>query len=189
MPVLSSAVLAAFNHVLGKADWAQQKLIPFAGRRARLRMMPWQIDFAIGSAGMLERATGEGADVEMTLPSDAWLAVLRDPTEVMRSARISGSAEFAEALGFVLTRIRWDSEEDLARLLGDIPARRINSFIGSLFTWQKQAMVRVAENVTEYLTEESSVLATAVQANRFVADIDGLRDDVARLEKRLQRLG
>jgi ubiquinone biosynthesis protein UbiJ len=191
MPVLSSTVLFAVNHVLAKANWAQRKLIPFAGRRARLQISPWQFDFAIGSAGLLEPvvANGEGADVEMTLPSDSWLALLRDPTEVMRSARISGSAEFAEALGFVFTRIRWDSEEDLARLLGDIPARRINSFIGSLFTWQKQAMVRVTENVTEYLTEEYSILATSIQANRFVADIDGLRDDVARLEKRLQRLG
>jgi ubiquinone biosynthesis protein UbiJ len=154
-------------------------------------MAPWQIEFAINSSGLLEPLANksESVDVAMTLPPEAWLALLRGPTEALRLARISGSVEFAETLGFVLTRIRWDREEDLARWLGDIPAHRISGLIGGLVTWQKQAFQRVTENIAEYLTEESAVLATSAQANRFVAEIDGLRDDVARLEKRLQRLG
>jgi ubiquinone biosynthesis protein UbiJ len=192
MALLSSTVFTAVNHILARADWAQQRLKPFAGRRAQLQMPPWQIDFAINSSGLLEPLganDGEGFDVEMNLPPDAWLALMRGPTEVIRSARIRGSAEFAEALGFVVTRIRWDMEEDLARLVGDIPAHRINGLFGGVVAWQRQALQRVAENIAEYLTEESAVLATPAQANRFVRDIDNLRDDVARLEKRLQRLG
>ena len=54
--------------------------------------------------------------------------------------------------------------------------------------WQKQAAQRLGENLAEFLTAESSVLAGSANANHFVAEVDVLRDDVARLEKRIQRL-
>jgi ubiquinone biosynthesis protein UbiJ len=184
--------VSAINHVLGKTAWARQKLLPFSGRRARLVATPFRIDFAIGPTGFLEYRSAadlEPVDVEIGVPLGAGLLVLlRDPTELMRSARVSGSADFAEALGFVLTHIRYDLEDELATWVGDIAAHRIYGLAGSLVAWQKQAAKRAAENVAEFLTEESVLLVKPTQTSRFVSDIDRLRDDVARLEKRLHRL-
>lgn len=189
---LGVVFLSAINHVLSKAAWARQKLMPFSGRRARLLVAPFCLDFAISPSGLLEYDGDldlEPFDVEIAVPSvSSLLAFLRDPTEAMRSARVSGSADFAEALGFVLTHIRYDLEDELANWVGDIPAHRIYGLASGLFAWQKQAAKRVAENLAEYLTEESVLLVKPSQSNRFVTDIDLLRDDVARLEKRLQRL-
>jgi ubiquinone biosynthesis protein UbiJ len=54
--------------------------------------------------------------------------------------------------------------------------------------WQKQAAQRFGENLAEFLAEESAILAASSNTSHFVAAVDGLRDDVARLEKRIQRL-
>ncbi len=188
---VGTAALPAFNHLLARAEWARNKLIPFAGRRAVFLMTPWRFEFQISPSGLFEEpgsVAGEAIDVEIALPAQALLSVLHDPAAVMRTARISGSAEFAEALGFVLTRIRWDAEEDIATWVGDIPARRLTALFGKMAVWQKQAAQRLGENLAEFLTAESSVLAGSANANHFVAEVDVLRDDVARLEKRIQRL-
>ncbi|MBK8119690.1 MAG: hypothetical protein IPK39_11305 [Sulfuritalea sp.] len=106
----------------------------------------------------------------------------------MRAARIEGSAEFAEALGFVIRNLRWDAEEDLSKIVGDIAARRMVSSTREFAAWQKQAARNFAENLAEYFTEEQPLIAGRIAIADFTADIDRLRDDVARLEKRLQRL-
>jgi ubiquinone biosynthesis protein UbiJ len=106
----------------------------------------------------------------------------------MRAARIEGSAEFAEALGFVIRNLRWDAEEDLSRVVGDVAAHRLVKGSRELATRQQQAAQNFAANLAEYFTEEQPLIARQADIATFSADIDRLRDDVARLEKRLQRL-
>ena len=48
--------------------------------------------------------------------------------------------------------------------------------------------MRLAASAAEYWTEESPVIATRVKVEDFVAAVSALRDDVARLEKRIDRL-
>jgi ubiquinone biosynthesis protein UbiJ len=64
-------------------------------------------------------------EVSISLPAAAPLLALQGKDAVMRAARIEGSAEFAEALGFVIRNLRWDAEEDLSKMVGDIAAHRI----------------------------------------------------------------
>ena len=187
--MLESAALAVLNHLLQDAPWARTRLVPYAGRVARLSLPPWRLDLAVGAQGQLARAAAEAPpDVEISLPAGAFLQLLGGPEQAARAVRVSGSAEFADALGFVLRKLRWDFEEDLARRIGDIPAHRIAGLVSGFATWQRQAARKLAENVAEYLTEESPTLAKPTEVADFVAGVDGLRDDLARLEKRLARL-
>ena len=64
-------------------------------------------------------------EVSISLPAAAPLLALQGKDAVMRAARIEGSAEFAETLGFVIRNLRWDAEEDLSKVVGDIAAHRI----------------------------------------------------------------
>jgi ubiquinone biosynthesis protein UbiJ len=113
---------------------------------------------------------------------------LQGKDAVMRAARIEGSAEFAEALGFVIRNLRWDAEEDLSKIVGDIAAHRIVAGSREFAGWQQQAAQNFAANLAEYFTEEQPLIARQGDIAAFSGDIDRLRDDVARLEKRLQRL-
>ncbi|MBI5108226.1 MAG: hypothetical protein HZA62_05720, partial [Rhodocyclales bacterium] len=83
----------------------------------------------------------------------------------------------------------WDAEEDLSRLVGDVAAHRIVKGGQEFAAWQQQAAQNFAANLAEYFTEEQPLIAKQADIAAFSADIDHLRDDVARLEKRLALLG
>jgi len=186
--MLDQAALAAVNHLLQDAAWARARLLPFAGRTARLRLPPWQFDFAIDERGQLLPATAAKPDVEIALPADTPLALLRGADAVSKDVHISGSAELADALGFVLRNLRWDFEDDLSKVVGDIAAHRVTGLLNAFGTWQHQAATNLAENLVEYFTEEQPMLAKPAEVADFTASVDGLRDDLARLEKRVARL-
>jgi len=189
MQALPAPLLAAVNHLLGQAAWARQKLAPFAGHAARIKMPPFEAAFLIGADGFIS-APAEEAELEVSiwLPAATPLLALQGKDVVMRAARIEGSAEFAEALGFVIRNLRWDAEEDLSTIVGDIAAHRIVTGTKEFVGWQQQAAQNLAANLAEYFTEEQPLIAKQADIAEFSSDIDRLRDDVARLEKRLQRL-
>ncbi|MDP2824683.1 MAG: hypothetical protein Q8O52_18630 [Sulfuritalea sp.] len=193
MQALPAPLLAAINHLLGQAAWARDKLAPFAGHAARVKLPPFEAAFLIGedgciSAPSLTNAAAAEPEVSISLPAATPLLAMQGKDAVLRAAHIEGSAEFAEALGFVIRNLRWDAEEDLSGIVGDIAAHRIVSGTREFAAWQQQAARNLAENLAEYFTEEQPMIARQADIAGFSNDIDRLRDDVARLEKRLQRL-
>ena len=135
----------------------------------------------IGADGCISAPSAEAElEVSISLPAATPLLALQGKDAVMRAARIEGSAELAEALGFVIRNLRWDAEEDLSRIV--VAGTR------EFAAWQHQAAQNFAENLAEYFTEEQPLIARQADIAGFSGDIDRLRDDVARLEKRVQRL-
>ena len=190
MQGLPAPMLAAINHLLGQSAWAREKLAPFAGHAAQIKLPPFEAAFLIGADGCIsEPSAGAELEVSISLPAATPLLALQGKDAVMRAARIEGSAEFAEALGFVIRNLRWDAEEDLSKIVGDIAAHRIVGGAREFAGAQQRAAQNLAENLAEYFTEEQPLIARRDAVADFSADIDRLRDDVARLEKRLQRLG
>ena len=187
--MLNHAALAALNHLLQGAEWARARLAPFAGKTLRLTLPPLQLDFVVDGDGFLaETANSEPFDVAIDLPAAPLLA-LRGVEAATRDARISGSADFADALGFVLRNLRWDFEEDLSKGVGDIAAHRIAKQLRTLGAWQQDATQRLGENLVEYLTEEQPTLVRPTEVRAFGKSVEQLREDVDRLEQRLARLG
>jgi ubiquinone biosynthesis accessory factor UbiJ len=180
--VIEKVVLGALNHLLGQAAWARQQLQAFAGRQARFDMPPWQLALCIGADGLFE-PVGEGdIDVTVTLPAETPLLALQGLDRAMAQAHVTGNAEFATALSFVLKNLRWDAEEDLSKLVGDVAAHRLAAVPPRLTLWSQEATRNVAENIAEYLGEESRLLVPA----REVADF---RQEVADFEARLTAVG
>lgn len=180
--------LGALNHLLGQADWARQRLTPFAGCTARLAMPPWQLDFRICSDGRLEQNDDGAPDVTMTLPADAPLRLLQGQDKVIEAARVEGNAQFATELSFVLRKLRWDAEEDLSRLVGDIAAHRLVQGAAGFAAWHKDSARRLAENVAEYATEEAPLLVRTPDMADFAAEIVRLRDELSHLDRRVEKL-
>ena len=189
MQALPAPLQAAINHLLGQASWAREKLTPFAGHSAQIKLPPFEAAFLIGQDGCISSpAPDANLEVSISLPAATPLLALQGKDAVMRAARIEGSADFAEALGFVIRNLRWDAEEDLSSIVGDIAAHRIVTGTKEFVGWQQQAAQNLAANFAEYFTEEQPLIAKQADITEFSTDIDRLRDDVARLEKRLQRL-
>jgi ubiquinone biosynthesis protein UbiJ len=115
------------------------------------------------------------------------LAVLRDES-ARRLIRIEGDAALAAAFVGVLSNLRWDVEEDLSRVVGDVAARRAVRTGAAFYQWQAQVISNLASSVAEYAIEEQPLLAGRDALRQFAADVDVLREDVDRLGKRIELL-
>jgi ubiquinone biosynthesis protein UbiJ len=181
---------SAINHVLINEPWATAKFLPFAGQVTRIDFSFFQMFLTVKSDGLLEVSAGSIVDptVIITLPNDTPVKfVSGDLSAVFATARISGSAELAEALAFVFRNLEWDVESDLADLIGDVAATRVFSYFKSFANWHKTSAVNVAHNFKEYITEESLQVVSQMEIVAFGQSVNDLRNDLARLDKRISR--
>lgn len=187
--MLDRGAVAALNHLLDGAPWARERLSAFADRQATLVMPPFRIAVRVKDEGTLEVTDGGPPDVTITLPANSPLLALQGTDAVMREVHVSGSADFADTLRFVLLNLEWDFEEDLSRVVGDIAAHRMAGILRAFGRWQRDAAQRAAENLVHYLRDTQPTLVVPADVETFVDAVDRLRDDLARLEKRIGRLG
>lgn len=187
--MLLDATLGCLNHLLSGEDWARERLQTFAGQTARFELGALNLPLEITAAGLF--AAGDrsaSASVAIKLPADAPLRALTDRASLFTAAHISGSAELAETLGFIIRNLRWDAESDLSLLVGDIAARRLVSGGKRLLQWQQNQVRNLALNLAEYFTEESPAIARLKDVAVFCADVDGVQEELSRLEKRVALL-
>jgi ubiquinone biosynthesis protein UbiJ len=134
------------------------------------------------------------ADTPAASLSGSPLALLRlagpAPESAIRggSIQIQGDAEIAQAFSELLKQAQPDLEEELSRVIGDVAAHQIGNAARSALGFGRRAIDTLSQNVAEYLQEEGRDLPTRTEADEFVAGVDKLRDDVARLEARLAHL-
>lgn len=186
--MLTGTALNFVNHLLGGEAWARTRLQPFAGQTAHLSLGTLLIPVTITKTGLFESGDATSAAVMIALPADAPLRALTDRPSLFAAAHITGSAELAEALGFVFRNLRWDVEDDLAQLIGDVAARRVLLGGRQFVQWHQQRAKNFALNVAEYLTEESPAIARRTDIAHFCRAVDGVRDDCARIENRMRNL-
>jgi ubiquinone biosynthesis protein UbiJ len=149
-----------------------------------------EIGFSISADGQLAEWSGEDApEVCLRLAVAELPQLLAGGMEsAMRHVRIEGNAEFAEALGFVFRHLRWDAEEDLSRVFGDIAAHRLVDGGRRIAAESRRSLERAGGSVAEYLTEEAPVLVPRAALPALAQEVVALRDAVARLDKRVARI-
>ena len=109
---------------------------------------------------------------------------LRDGT-----LQITGDVRTAKAFQELLDCAKPDIEEELSSLIGDAAAHRLGSFARGVGSWSRDARSTMGSNIREFLQEESRDLPSRYELERFTEQLDALRDGVARLEARFDRLG
>ena len=183
----ASASLPLLNHLLHGAPWARQRLLACAGKTVSIDLFPLHLALTVTAAGTFAAAEGGAApDAHIQLtPLQAARLAMKDPT-VFRHLIVDGDAQFAATLGDVFRELDWDAEADLARVLGDVAAHRLVHSTRSLHVWQRHTMDSAQQSLVEYATEERPLLAKRRHIAAFIDDVDAVRDDTARLEKRLQ---
>jgi len=188
--MLQRPVIAFLARLVEREQWARDRLAPFAGRHARLRLAPLpDLVIEVVESGYI-RAGDETAEaaVTLTLSPAAVPLLFARPQAAMRDVRIDGDTELARAIDFLFRNLRWDVEEDLSQVVGDVAAHRLAGTARSFAAWQREAAERLGQNVAEYLKEEAGLLVHPHEIERFGREVDALRDAVERLEKRIERL-
>ncbi len=110
------------------------------------------------------------------------------PAALRGGLDVTGDAFTAQAFQKLLKHARPDPEEELSRFVGDTAAYRAGEIARGLRDWAIGARATMGANVREYLQEESRELPSRYEFERFGSNVDVLRDDVARLEARINRL-
>ena len=192
--MLLPIALKAINHVLKGEDWAVQRLRAFAGQSLRLELGRLEVPLQIGDSGLLVAQSASDSSVALqptvtiTLPADAPARLLVDAASLGGRVRVSGSAELAESLNFIFKNLRWDAEHDLARVVGDIAARRLVDGGRQLARWQAAQLSNMASNVVEFLTAEQTTLVQRAEMSEFAASVATAGTALAQLESRIARL-
>jgi len=186
--VLSTVAAAAINHLLRREDWARQRLLPFAGRVARLVVPPTAVTLAVTAGGEVAPAENIEPEVTLTVAAGSLFDVLRDPQVASARTQVAGDGNFAEAISYLFTHLRWDVEEDLSKVVGDVAAHRIASLGRDLAHVPGRVADSVTRSVATYLRDEGGPVPSRSEVEAFNLAVNVLRDDAARLEKRLERL-
>ena len=118
------------NHVLMQEKEAQNRLLRKKGSVIHVRWGVFALDLLITPAGLLDRAAS-GARPDLLLAVAA-----ESPGVVMQSVlagkappvKIEGDVQLAAEIGWLADNLRWDVEEDLSRIIGDVPAHTLAGF-------------------------------------------------------------
>jgi ubiquinone biosynthesis protein UbiJ len=183
----NSAAVSLLKRMLARETWAREKLQPFAGRSARFEASPFSMVLGIADDGGFVE-TGAEPSVTIEIEVASLPLALTDPSAVMKDVRLSGDAEFAQALAFVLQNLRPEPEEELARYVGDIAAQRIVGFARLSASHWRELAERMLDNTANYFVAEQPMVVARGDVDAFNREVDRLRDDVARIEKRIERL-
>jgi ubiquinone biosynthesis protein UbiJ len=212
LPDPGRPAVRALNALLRREDWARARLARHAGKTVRLAVGAVKLSLTIDSEGYTE--TADAAVVpDVTLTADpAKFSMARlfqggaDKTDPAAAARacadaiadmthISGDAGLAQVVAELAAQLRWDMEDDLARLVGDIPAARLLGGVRALTAGLRGAAGRLGNNLAEYLSQERPVLTPRPLLESWSADIaranmaiEGLHARMAALRTRLERL-
>jgi len=188
--VLPHPGIYALNHLLGAEAWARDKLKPYAGQCVEFRSPPLPaLRLDILDTGLLANAAQDAApNLVVTIGPGALPAMVRGEDALMREIGIEGSADLAGAVQYLFRHLRWDFEEDLSRVFGDVLAHRMVEQGRRFAAWNREAAEKLAQNLAEYWIEEQPLLARPADVRQFLTDVDQLRDDLARIEKRIGTL-
>jgi ubiquinone biosynthesis protein UbiJ len=179
----------ALNHLLERERWAREKLAPFAGEVVEVRGPPLPaLRFTIMSDGRV-KAGGTEPSLVVTLTPEVLAALARGRDHALRTIEVSGNAQLANEVMFLARYLRWDAEEDLSRLLGDVAAHRLAQLGRDFLAWQSDAAKRLAETAADYAADESRILLRKAELASFAGEVITLRDAIGRLEQRIRRLG
>lgn len=194
-PSPADVLLRGLNALLRREPWACERLAAHAGKSLRLTAgEPWTLRCAIASDGTLlacDRAVVP--DVVLSIPPErrrelpgAW----RDQglAGVTGLAHIQGDAGLAHLVSDLARGLRWDVEDDLSRVVGDVAAVRLTRGARELAGGLRQAASRAQDNLTEYLGEESGLGVREADFQAWAADRQALESRLERLDARLRRL-
>jgi len=132
----------------------------------------------------------DDADVILTGSLVTLPGLLFDGEQLIRDGAVDliGDMEAAAKFQKLFRYGKPDIEEKLSEVIGDAAAHSLGEFARGVVDWSRQARGTLAQNIGEYLKEESRAVPNRYEVERFRAAVNSLRDDVARFEARLQRV-
>lgn len=127
-------IVLLLNHVLIQEPEATSRLVRQKGRIVHLQWRSFSIDLTATPAGLLDRASALAKpDLVLVILEESPLVLAQAALRGDKPAvRIEGDVQLAAEVNWLVDHVRWDIEEDLARVMGDAPAHGLGQAARSL---------------------------------------------------------
>lgn len=186
---------SAINNYLALDPEAPEKLVAFDGKLICIDIRgPDKKIYLSISGNKITLVNACDAEPDATIcgsPAALFkLGVHRDAAPLFFSGEVEirGDTRLGRQFKSLLAEMEIDWEEHLSRLVGDIAAHRIAGLFDELRKWSKTAANNFADDMGEYLQEESRDVVSKAEMEMFYQQVDRLRDDTERLKARIDRL-
>ncbi|RVU81420.1 Sterol-binding domain protein [Leucothrix sargassi] len=194
MSVLS-IIERALNAYLKLDGEAFEREAQLAGKVVALHIKVLDIrlyfDISESDIQVLGEYGGEAdATISGSLTSLVRLSQSEDSASMMLESdvEIKGDMRMAESFSRLLSDASIDWEEILSKWVGDPAAYQTGKAVRLSNGWIKESVHSMKENTSEYLSEETRVVAAEAEVDLYMKDVDELRFAVERLEARIKVL-
>ena len=187
------AVLENFlNRGLPRSVRARQLCTELDGRRLAIEA-PALARLVVESTGVAVRirrseetadAAIIGGPLSLLIVGTGWS---REPA-ARGEVEVRGDAEVAAKFQELMHLLGPDVEEELALVVGDVPAHRIGRLARGAADWTRRAASTLWQDLGEYASHERGDLVSRPEGETFLHGVDALREDVDRLAARLEQI-
>lgn len=149
------------NHVLVAEPMAVQRLRPHAGKCIQLQLrdvpallswLPSGLTVVVTTAGLLDWQPDDTKRADLVATVDA-----SNPAQALAGAvagrrprvEVAGDAAFAADVSWLFDHLRWDVQDDLARLIGDGPAVQLMRVGRAVAAGLRDAVRAVAQSAAD----------------------------------------
>lgn len=124
---LQQRLVLLINHVLQQEPEAMQRLARHRGKAIQMRWSRFDLLVRATAAGLLDLAADAPTpDLRIEVAEPSHLELARTLLAGQRPpVHIEGDVQLAAEVGWLAEHLRWDMEDDLSRLLGDVPAHAL----------------------------------------------------------------
>lgn len=193
LPLPLSLVLQSSIDALVKADPdLLSQLHDLQGKVLRLQVQAPDLTVTLGFVDTgVELMRKHDGDVDATISGSptALLAIRQDSAPLYRGdVTIDGDMSVALAFKKFIASTNIDLEALVAPVVGGTVAHQINRFGTELSSWFRRTTNSFELNVSEYLSEEVEMVATADEVQNYIHEVDDLRSHYDRLLARVALL-
>jgi ubiquinone biosynthesis protein UbiJ len=125
---LQRRVVLLINHVLMQESEAQARLVRQAGKSVHAGWRSFSMRLQATPAGLFEVVPESATPADLTLTlteTSPWQLAQTALKGDKPPVHIAGDVQFAAEINWLVENVRWDLEEDVARVIGDAPAHAI----------------------------------------------------------------
>lgn len=190
--MLTATIENLLNRGLPRSPRAQQLCAQLKGRSLAIEVGEIARVHVASNGATLEITTGATpADATLAGGPFSLLALAGEaPERVVRrgAVTIEGDEQLAQQFRELARLLRPDIEEELSQVFGDVPAHQLGRLARLGAGWTRKAATTTLTNLAEYLGHERADLVPRNEGEQFLRGVDSVREDVERLEARLEIL-
>ncbi|MBL1293088.1 MAG: SCP2 sterol-binding domain-containing protein [Thiotrichales bacterium] len=128
------------------------------------------------------------ATIRGTPTALAQMGLNKDKGPASSNVNFSGDPDLGQRFQQIIDRFEIDWEGELAKVTGDVVAHQVGKTARHFFHWLKEAGSSLEQTAADYVRHETRAAIGNDELEQFLSGVDTLRNDVARIEQRVNRL-